>query len=650
MSLLQPTVQPPIDVLREVLASGVVGRLALGPPRPVQIYCMHGAVMAAHAPDDGTWVVRRLVNHGALTARQGEAFVRSVEQGRSPEDLLLGHVPDRLFHQVLRARFEENLLPLFQTDASCQFSPMDALFVRNIQVHHDTAVLLTTLARRAERTAALSARADTLTLRPGPSMPASRQEARLRDLCEPSRTLASLLVHSPTEPGVTLERVQTLLETGTLVSEEGLSAPAPPPPRPIRPQRTPAREYEVEDLFSLDDTPSPAPAVPPRATEPEDAAPSHRDPEPTPPPARGAGLDESWSLQGGEVVSLMPVEVLPPASSSGPAALPTETPTAPDALDQEDDPTEDVAPSVPATERLQPEPPAEPTQDDTAAAPASPPPPVGTAPHPDADPGDALSDDEAALFESSLQPAPAAAAFFAEQEDEGDALFEVGLDDAPAAAAFYEDQSEEDAPDDLSMFADQDGYRGGGQGQFTLGTELLDVVDLSASGLHKQRALAHEGDDDEPEEVLEAFGAEDTELTEEDKVVNLRFGAPRLGDEELYNKLAVCNDVLAAVARSLERSRAGSGTSAVQLLLDATPSSFAGLFAGLKVRSDGTFDLDAAAENLGRRPDAQRRTLLSRGSMDLVERALSFAAENLSDGAMEGLLTDIAGYQQRMRS
>ena len=614
MSLLQPTVQPPIDVLREVLASGVVGRLALGPPRPVQIYCMHGAVMAAHAPDDGTWVVRRLVNHGALTARQGEAFVRSVEQGRSPEDLLLGHVPDRLFHQVLRARFEENLLPLFQTDASCQFSPMDALFVRNIQVGHDTAVLLTTLARRAERTAALSARADTLTLRPGPSMPASRQEARLRDLCEPSRTLASLLVHSPTEPGVTLEQVQTLLETGTLVSEEGLSAPAPPPPRPIRPQRTPARDYGVEDLFSLDETPSPAPAAPSRAREPEDAAPSHREPEPTPPPAPGAGLDESWSLQGGEVVSLMPVEVLPPAAS-GPAARDTETPTASDAPAQEDDPTEDVAPD------------------------------------PEAGGGAALSDDEAARFESSLQPAPAAAAFFAEQEDDSDALFEVGLDDAPAAAAFYEDQTEEDASDDLSMFADQDDYRGGGQGQFTLGTELLDVVDLSESGLHQQRALAHEGDnDDEPEEVLEAFGAEDTELTEDDKVVSLRFGAPRLGDEELYNKLEVCNDVLAAVARSLERSRAGSGLSAVQLLLDATPSSFAGLFAGLKVRSDGTFDLDAAAENLGRRPDAQRRTLLSRGSMDLVERALSFAAENLSDGAMEGLLTDIAGYQQRMRS
>lgn len=617
MSLLQPTVQPPIDVLREVLASSVVGRLALGPPRPVQIYCMHGAVMAAHAPDDGTWVVRRLVNHGALTARQGEAFVRSVEQGRSPEDLLLGHVPDRLFHQVLRARFEENLLPLFQTDASCQFSPMDALFVRNIQVHHDTAVLLTTVARRAERTAALSARADTLTLRPGPSMPASRQEARLRDLCEPSRTLASLLVHSPTEPGVTLEQVQTLLETGTLVSEEGISAPAPPPPRPIRPQRRPARDYGVEDLFSLDETPSPAPAVPPRATEPEDAAPPHREPEPTPPPAPGAGLDESWSLQGGEVVSLMPVEVLPPAASE-PAARDTETPTAPDAPDapaQEDDPTEDVSPDPEAGGRA------------------------------------ALSDDEAARFESSLQPAPAAAAFFAEQEDDGDALFEVGLDDAPAAAAFYEDQTEEDASDDLSMFADQDDYRGGGQGQFTLGTELLDVVDLSESGLHQQRALAQEGDsDDEPEEVLEAFGAEDTELTEDDKVVSLRFGAPRLGDEELYNKLEVCNDVLAAVARSLERSRAGSGLSAVQLLLDATPSSFAGLFAGLKVRSDGTFDLDAAAENLGRRPDAQRRTLLSRGSMDLVERALSFAAENLSDGAMEGLLTDIAGYQQRMRS
>lgn len=612
MSLLQPTVQPPIDVLREVLASGVIGRLALGPPRPVQVYCMHGAVLAALAPDDGEWMVRRLVNNGALTARQGEAFARSVEQGRSAEDLLLGHVPDRLFHQLLRSRFEENLLPLFSTTASCQFTPMDALFVRNIQVHHDTGPLLATLARRASRIASLSTRTETLTLRPGPSMPGSQTEARLRDLCDPARPLRDLLDQSPSEPGVTLETLQSMLEAGCLVSDEGLRSPTS---APHRPSRSVAQNFAVEDLFSLEEPPAAptrrrVPAPEPSSTEPsstEDLV------------AAVEALDEPWSLHGGEVVSLMPVEALRPPVGPEPASHgPEELPT-----DEVPRPADDGERDLQETTSL------------------------------DASPGhrpDAGTHGEAPVVLSS-EPAPVTTDT-TDLSDEEAALFGVGLEEAPAAAAFYGDPSDDGSADDLSMFADQDDYRGGGQGQFTLGSELLDVVDLRESSLLQQRALVDETEDqgEDQDEVLEAFGAEDTELTEADKVVSLRFGAPRLRDDELYNKLEVCNDVLAAVARSLERCQPGSGLNAIQLLLDGTPSSFAGLFNGLQVCSDGTFDLDEAASNLERRPDAQRRTLLSRGSMDLVERALSVAAESLGDADMETLLTDIAGYQQRMRS
>ncbi len=406
MSLLQPTIQPPIDVLREVLASGVTGRLALGPPRPVQIYCMHGAVMAAHAPDDGTAVVRRLVNHGALTARQGEAFVRSVEQGRSPEDLLLGHVPDRLFHEVVQARFEENLLPLFQADASCQFSAMDALFVRNIQIGHDTGVLLTTLARRAAYIAPLAARFETLTLRPGPSMPASRQEARLRDLCDPSCTLASLLAHSPTEPGRTLEIVQSLLTSGTLVSEKGLAAPpAPASPRPTRPQRLVSDDFAVEDLFRLDEEPQAPHAEGP--SRPPAPAPPASAPAPQPDPASDNRVEESQSLQGGEAVSLQPVEA---RQTSRPPPPHAETLGKPEADSEEESPTEDLPPRRP-TDRSQH---AGPTPGIPPTAPATTPTPVsGAEPGEPAGSEGPLSDEEAALFAGTLKPAPAAAAFFA---------------------------------------------------------------------------------------------------------------------------------------------------------------------------------------------------------------------------------------------
>ena len=196
------------------------------------------------------------------------------------------------------------------------------------------------------------------------------------------------------------------------------------------------------------------------------------------------------------------------------------------------------------------------------------------------------------------------------------------------------------------MFSDQDHLRGGGQGQFTLGTELLDVVDLGpASG-----APAPVGPpaDEEEDLVLEAIGVEDTDLTEEDLVVALSFGAPKLSEEELHTKLDVCNSVLREVCRGVDRTR-GGGVASVQLLLDGSPSHFGALFHGLSVNEEGAFSLDSAVENLSRRPESERRSLLDRAVMDLIERALSLAVEELPDAEVDALLQRIAGYQQRLR-
>ena len=74
------------------------------------------------------------------------------------------------------------------------------------------------------------------------------------------------------------------------------------------------------------------------------------------------------------------------------------------------------------------------------------------------------------------------------------------------------------------------------------------------------------------------------------------------------------------------------------------------LFHGLRVRPNGTFDNASAAANLARRPDAEWRALADRGIMDLIERSLSMAVEELGDGEIDHLLQRVAGYQQRLRT
>jgi hypothetical protein len=211
-------------------------------------------------------------------------------------------------------------------------------------------------------------------------------------------------------------------------------------------------------------------------------------------------------------------------------------------------------------------------------------------------------------------------------------------------------ESEDD--DELSMFADNDAVRHGGNGQFSLDRKHLDVVDLSGvlGPADDPPVPEFTPSDDDDGGMLEMGDAESVSLTSADKVVALTFSAPRMLADEMNHKLDVCVTVLSRMAQGLDTQQGpGAGQACVQLLLDGAPSVFAVLFHGVEARADGTFDIAQVKRNVGRRPKAEHRRLIDRGIMDLIERGLSYTVEELGDVAMDELLRDIAGYQQRLR-
>jgi hypothetical protein len=74
------------------------------------------------------------------------------------------------------------------------------------------------------------------------------------------------------------------------------------------------------------------------------------------------------------------------------------------------------------------------------------------------------------------------------------------------------------------------------------------------------------------------------------------------------------------------------------------------MFHGVDVDQEGRFNLQQVSRNLSRRPEPERRNLLDRSIMDLIERALSMTAETLTDAGIDALLREIAGYQRRLRN
>ena len=77
-------------------------------------------VRVVQRPDDGIWVVRRLVNNGAISDSQGRQVTFYLGQGYRLEELLLDQVPDQLFLDLLVARFRPNILDFSFLSAPCR--------------------------------------------------------------------------------------------------------------------------------------------------------------------------------------------------------------------------------------------------------------------------------------------------------------------------------------------------------------------------------------------------------------------------------------------------------------------------------------------------------------------------------------------------
>ena len=108
--------------------------------------------------------------------------------------------------------------------------------------------------------------------------------------------------------------------------------------------------------------------------------------------------------------------------------------------------------------------------------------------------------------------------------------------------------------------------------------------------------------------------------------------------------------VLLALAGALDEAQgAGSGTSTMQLLVDGRPRPYIPLFDGVRVRAPGELPPAGLLANLRRRPETEQRHLLNQGLLDLIDRALDVAADNLEEDTFDDLLGQVMGYRQKLR-
>lgn len=133
------------------------------------------------------------------------------------------------------------------------------------------------------------------------------------------------------------------------------------------------------------------------------------------------------------------------------------------------------------------------------------------------------------------------------------------------------------------------------------------------------------------------------------KTPGLRLRAPTLSTTEVVRRIGVCNEVLTALVDAwTDQYGAGEARQIAQLLVDGAPLSSAAVFRGAQVDSRGRMSATVILENLGRRPEGEQRELITKGLFSLIDRTLARAAEGLDEDRLSKMLSQAAGYRQRM--
>ncbi len=488
----------------------------------IQLYVLHGQVLAAQSSTDDTHLLRRLICAKVLNVQQTRHLKKlAAEEG--VRETIWDVLDEPLCARLSYDRFRENLAGFLGAQGPARFEGMDALFVGQLHCEHDTRALMGDLEVLLGRCAALRTPTGLATLVQPGKKPTNPVHKRIYALLGEDTTVGQVVQTSPLEELATLDTILSMMDQGQVIAQAAMMP----------------EEFDEEELLA-------------ELEAPRAAARGRKAPEPSP------SLEEpDEPEEPEELVDLEPIEPEP------------------------------VEPDLESD--LEPIEPEHPREEDTLD----------------------MEAEEGVSAEVNAQ------------------LAEAGYHQAPDETVYDQE---------LSMFADNDAFRGGGQeGHFSKTQAELDADRIDLSFM----ASTLEGDTEELVEMPEAPAGVGG--------VKMNFGGPALDAGEAARKIGVANQVLRGLSDGFDaQDGSGAGPAQIQLLLDGSPTEFAALFTNLQVGPTGEAATAGIIQNLRRRPPTEHRRLLNRGLANLIERAMNLGAETLDDDHVDAFLESCVGYQTRL--
>ena len=214
---------------------------------------MGGEILAARSGDDEVQLLRCLRASAALPPDQLERLAKESGAAGQFIDALYNALREEDVQELLHERFRENLFRFLGAAREIAFEPVDAVFVPNIQIGHDSRALLDDLA--ILRDSARPVQGSRAPLLPGTVAASGASGLQVVELCRNGTTVSELMRRSAREPNRILQDVIDLLNAGALKWDSypppsGKQADGGGPVRDSAP--LPAASARVEDEPDLD--------------------------------------------------------------------------------------------------------------------------------------------------------------------------------------------------------------------------------------------------------------------------------------------------------------------------------------------------------------------------------------------------------------
>jgi hypothetical protein len=223
-----------------------------------RVYVMLGQILAAESDEDDARLLALLLAAEHVDPVRHAQLAADAAAAGGLAAMLFDTLAEELVLELLFERFREDLYRFLGAEGRVEFLAMDAVFVDNIQVGHDSRALVDELTALSTRIGALESRHDLL-IGPGAVLASQEVERIIVARCRAPRRLGELLLDSPWEASRLIETVQGMLEGGMLVSvqpvaDEEILSDEDTADAPL-PGSTPIRAFasEEDDLAAFQD-------------------------------------------------------------------------------------------------------------------------------------------------------------------------------------------------------------------------------------------------------------------------------------------------------------------------------------------------------------------------------------------------------------